>query len=94
MSEEKKAETEDNPLLGSDEDYTLDADEFKERKNKRRQKLLEAEEIENPNSEDGNKEEYSIEDVSEDKEDYSLKEGRSTPRAKKTESETQKSPLQ
>lgn len=79
-----EADTQDNALMGSDEDYTLSADEFKARIAKRREKLLETTEIENPNSSDGNKENYSVDD------EYSVKEGK----RRTSQGEPQKSPLQ
>jgi hypothetical protein len=100
-SEDTEPKTRDNPLLGSGEEPTTDALEFKERKNKRRQKLLETREIENEASDarknstdDGNVEKNAEipSDIAND--DYPFKEGRKTPRAEKTESESKKSPLQ
>jgi len=80
--------TEDSPLMGTDEGYTLDADEFKARIQERRKKLIETEIIENPNSSNGNKE---SQDVSSE---YSIKEGqRRTPKGSDN-SEQPKSPLQ
>jgi len=86
--EENEADTQDNALMGSGEGFTLDADEAKRRIVERRNKLLEAEEIPNPNSSDGNKKEYSVED------EYSVKEGKSRTEAGEDNSGTEKSPLQ
>ena len=84
--------TKDSDLLGEDEEPTFDVSEAKERVSRRRKKLLENPIVDSqPDSEDGNKEEYSVED------EYSMKEGkRTTPKAPKDERESdeQKSPLQ
>lgn len=67
--------TQDNALMGSGEGYTLDADEAKKRIIERRNKLIEHNFIENPNSTNGNKE---SQDVSAE---YPIKEGqRRTPK--------------
>ena len=83
-----EADTQDNALMGSGEGYTLDADEFKKRIAERRNKLIEHNFIENPNSSDGNKKEYSIDDA------YSVAEGKKrTPKADEKDSNPAPSPL-
>lgn len=54
------ANTKDSELLGSDEGYTLDAEEFKQRIQERRKKLLEAEDKGSGGA--STKQEQSVED--------------------------------
>jgi hypothetical protein len=83
------SETKDSDLMGSDEGYTLDAEEFKQRLQKRRNKLLENPTVNSqPNSGDGNKKEYSVDD------EYPMVEGEArTPEADEEDSNPNPSPL-
>ena len=74
--------------MGSDEGYTLDADEFKKRIAERRNKLIEHNFIENPNSSDGNKESQSVDC------EYPIVEGKRRLKEGTNNSGTQASPLQ
>ncbi len=80
--------TKDSDLMGSGEGYTLDAEEFKKRIAERRNKLIEHNFIENPNSSNGNKEAQSVDS------EYPIIEGKRRLKEGSDNSAMPKSPLQ